>query len=553
MTSSSTNLSYENPVFSPEDGGQQDFVETEIEPRSPSTTAGSQRNLKLHSKPGMNKCSIAILVMSSLSAAMSFAMLVGGYQAMFDAILHSQMAIKPGSKSYEIWKETPFPLILSVYFFNITNPRAFQRGAKPILKEVGPFSYREYHEKKNVTFYDNNTVSYLQERWWVWDQENSKDNSPDDVICTINTIPISSTWSVKNILPARESLNELMNEQNETLIIYPTAGDILFNGVDDAILEWMQDNVLAENSTFHSILPFLPPGVTDYDKFGWFYMRNHSLAYDGLFNMFTGEDSLDNLGKIDMWNQNRQTKFFDGPCGKITGSAGEMWPPNLEKRFVDFYSSDLCTSMKLYYKGEMVDRNGLRSYRYWGNEYSFSNGSVTPGHECYCVKGTCAPYGLINSESCRMGSPSFVSFPHFLNADQFLLQQVKGMNPDEERHAFVMDLLPELGTPINVAARMQINMYVRPYQDENYFGKKIGGIDILKKVKPVYLPLMWFEVLAGVPDDMAGQLKALQFMMRSNTMYIVFAVLLTSSLISILVVVLCNMRKTIRAMAVKEE
>lgn len=41
-----------------------------------------------------------------------------------------------------------------------------------------------------------------------------------------------------------------------------------------------------------------------------------------------------------------------------------------------------------------------------------------------------------------MGAPAFVSFPHFYAADPFLLKGVSGLNPDEKKHSFYMDLVP---------------------------------------------------------------------------------------------------------------
>nr|XP_027215929.1 protein croquemort-like [Penaeus vannamei] len=463
----------------------------------------------------MSVCHIVLLVLSLLAAGTGFAMLVGAYDAIFDSVLQSQMQVTEGSRAYEIWRLTPVPLFLRLYFFNLTNPDEFEKGAKPIVQQVGPYCYREYHEKQNLTFHRNHTVTFFQQRWWHWDQEMSGNNTRDDVITIVNAVPISAAWSVRSLKPALSSLNAMFNLLGEQLIVRATAGEIIFDGFQ------MQENMVAENGSLHNMTDLLPipPGLTDYDRFGWFYGRNLSLTYDGEFNMKTGEDNLDELGKIDLWNRRRETDFFDAPCNRVSGSAGEMWPPNLKPDFVDFYSPDLCMTMKLFYKEDARDPNGLPGYRFWGTNLTFANDSTVPGNQCYCVKGTCAPMGLLNAESCRMGSPAFISFPHFLHADPFLLAQVEGLAPDEGRHAFLMDVIPELGTPMYVAARMQINMRVIPYK-----GGILGGkIDILSEVPDVYLPMLWFEEIAEMPKDMAAELKALLFIMNTPTMDIIFS------------------------------
>ncbi|XP_042892231.1 protein croquemort-like [Penaeus japonicus] len=503
---------------------------------------GINSSTPIRSKKKLSCCQITLVVLGSLSAIGGIVMVSGGYQAMFDSIMKSQMAITEGSASYDMWRVPPMPLYLQVYFFNITNPDEFVRGAKPILQEVGPYCYREYHEKKELVFHPNNTVTFFQQRWWIWDQEKSGNHSTDDLIVGLNTIPVSAAWSVRKSNLALNNLNKMINDLGEELIVAVPAGELLFDGYADPILDWVQDNVMAENGTYHPILPILPipPGIKDYDRFGWFYGRNLSLSYDGEFNMKTGHDTLANIGVIDWWNKTRETEFFDYPCNRVEGSAGEMWPPNLQKDFVQFYSSDLCMTMKLFYKGEIEDSHGISGFRYWGSDRTFANGSVVPGNECYCVKGTCAPTGLLSGESCRMGSPSYISFPHFLNADPYLLDTVEGLHPDEERHAFVMDMIPELGTPMWVAARMQINMLVMPYPGKQN-GR--GRIDLLSDVPEVYMPLMWFEVAAGVPEEMVGQLQTLLFMMRTPTMTIIFSVMIGLGLLTVALVLGLHWRK----------
>ncbi|MPC23785.1 Protein croquemort [Portunus trituberculatus] len=247
-------------------------------------------------------CQVTLLVLASLSVVVGVAMLAGAYQAIFDAVLKGEMEVVEGSRAYEIWRLTPVPLFLKFYFFNITNPEEFASGQKAKLQEVGPYCYREYHEKQNISFHANNTVTFLQERWWVWDAEASGNHSIDDPIVNLNTIPISAAWSVRKSNVLLSGLNTFLNQVNEPLILTATAGEIIFEG----------------------------------------YKRNNSLTYDGEFNMHTGHDTLDNLGKIDTWDKRNETDFFDPPCNEVTGSAGEIWPPNRQKDLIDFYSPDLC-------------------------------------------------------------------------------------------------------------------------------------------------------------------------------------------------------------------
>lgn len=496
----------------------------------------------------LTPCQVAVLTLAVLLSVLSMAMLLGGYQAIINCILHSRLEVAEDSESYDLWRTTPFPLILKLYLFNLTNPEQFKRGAKPVLQECGPYVWREYHEKMNVTFNANSTVTYLQQRWWVWDAHLSGNASQHDLIFSLNTVPVSAVWAVRDHELYLAALNRMFNELNEKLVVSSTVSDIVFNGVEDPVLDWIQKEVVAKNGTYHFLLSIIgeDSAIVNFDKFAWFYKRNMSVDYDGLFNMKTGADSIANLGDIDWWNKERDTSYFPPPCNHLSGSAGELFPPDSNKTSRTVFSSDLCTSIELFYK-ETTYASGVRGYRYWGTNHTFANGSVVADRACYCVKGTCSPTGLLNAESCRMGAPAFVSFPHFLMADPFLLKAVTGLAPDERKHAFAIDIIPELGVPMRVAARLQINMRVLPYPGHNMM--HFDRIDILRRVPDVYLPMLWFEVLAEMTPEMATDLRIVLFIIKSPiTSSLVWWVMLVLAVFIVMAVITFHYRRVGRTM-----
>ncbi|CAL4061424.1 unnamed protein product [Meganyctiphanes norvegica] len=582
-------------------------------------------------------CTYAWLVVACLSFLLNFSMLVGGYQAMFDAILKSQLEVKEGSRTYEMWQTTPIPLYLKVTFYNLTNPWEYSQGGKAKMEEVGPLVYREYHQKKNITFNPNATVTFLQERWWIFDEELSN-CSESDPLTVLNSVPVSAAYAIRHSWILMEGFNQGIKGMGESLIVNTTTG-YLFYGYMDPLLNFTQNlingdlplpevplpdfliNLIGKYLESHNIsIPTLgdlvdlfPPGLIDYDMFGWFYARNHSTSYDGLWNMYTGSDSLDKLGKVDMWQNSNTTNYFPPPCNQLRGSAGEIWNPGQTKTYMEFYSADLCMSAKMYFKEERSDEWGLEMYRYWGDNRTFSNGSTLPENECYCVKGTCAPTGLLNAESCRFGSPAFISYPHFYLADPWAKSNIEGIrDPNPEKDIFYIDLIPEVGVPAHVAARMQINMHVQPYNGNPYcywgvegpngtvphltngtcestghddgmdkcyytilgipnikngtcdYNNKpkgqdrclwksslhlepgicdevypdgdgtdltLGKIEMFENVTEGLVPMIWFEELADMPEDLAGQLNMLLFIMKTPTITIIFSVCLAISAI----------------------
>lgn len=58
-------------------------------------------------------------------------------------VSHPQnVRIDPSSLSFGMWKEIPVPFYLSVYFFDIVNPKEVLDGRKPQVRERGPYVYR---------------------------------------------------------------------------------------------------------------------------------------------------------------------------------------------------------------------------------------------------------------------------------------------------------------------------------------------------------------------------------------------------------------------------
>lgn len=470
-------------------------------------------------------CQIFLMVLFLLMVAASVAFLIA-FPAIFDAILNSKMEVVPGSYAYKLWHYTPVPIFLRFYIYNLTNPDDFANGEKAVLQEIGPYVYQEFHEKKNISFHDNNTVTFYQQRWWMWDQEASGNLTQNDTIIVLNTVPVAAAWTVYRNKPSLlGSLNVFFRLMHEKLFVTTTVGQILFDGFSDPILD------ATHMGGGISMPSFLPPGLAVYDKFGWFYKRNLSLTYDGLFNMHTGHDTLDNLGKIDWWNYGNETDFFESPCNLVAGSAGELWPPGQQKTNVTLFSPDLCMTMTLYYKEEVTEDNGLPGYRYWGTN------ETLPGDGCYCIDEVCAPTGLLNAETCRMGAPAFISFPHYLHADPSLMNSTEGISsPDPDKHSFTLDMIPEVGIPIKVTARMQINMLVKRYKN----------IKLLRSVREGILPLLWFEEEAVIPEHMARQLQVLLVIMNTPTVTIILSVTLVLGVIGASLVTFCHFKKAKR-------
>ncbi|KAG5318132.1 CRQ protein, partial [Pseudoatta argentina] len=492
-------------------------------------------------RPWMNKSlSFGILGLFLIALGISFCFL---WPTVFHQILQKELALSPTSKSFEMWKDTSNlpPLFMKVYFFNWTNPEELNIK-KPDFNQVGPYYFREIRQKDHIQFnHENKTVSYFQRRIWYYDAERSN-GSLSDIITNLDPVTVSAAHKVRFWeIDWQKSLSFLLSSTNRRYYTSKTVDELLFTGYPDALF------------TMSKIMPL--DDIPIIDRFGWFYTKNNSIA-DGYLNMETGEDDISQLGILRKWHYKDTTKFFKSPCNVIEGNAGEFWPPNRAKDEITFFSIDLCRLITYEYEGT-VSHFGIEGYRYTidkktlGNdtrrrypheqakyferttttedffaaehlsemgyttttervfdndlssekdtdEYSDDDPDVINMGHCYC-NGECMPSGLMNVTACRFGAPGFISLPHFYKGDPMLVDQIEGLHPNDKDHSFTITLEPMTGIPLEVIARLQVNLLLQPSET----------ITIFNNVPKIYMPMIWFELKIQIPEDMASNLKKL--------------------------------------------
>jgi len=71
-------------------------------------------------------------------------------------MVNKSLIISPTSEKYYLWENPPVSPEIRVYLFNITNSEKWLKGKDPKIKvdQVGPFVYKEFWKKTNVTFHE---------------------------------------------------------------------------------------------------------------------------------------------------------------------------------------------------------------------------------------------------------------------------------------------------------------------------------------------------------------------------------------------------------------
>ncbi|XP_040843070.1 scavenger receptor class B member 1 isoform X3 [Ochotona curzoniae] len=290
--------------------------------------------------------------------------------------------IDPSSLSFNMWKEIPVPFYLSIYFFEVTNPEEVLNGGKPQVRERGPYVYREFRHKENITFNDNDTVSFLEARSFQFQPDKSQ-GSESDYIVMPNILALSTAVMMEDKPMALKLLVTVMlSSLGQRAFMNRTVGEIMW-GYQDPFVNFVSK--------------YFPNMFPEKGKFGLFAGMNNSNS--GVFTVFTGVKDFSRIHLVDKWNGLSQVNFWhSNQCNMINGTSGQMWPPFMTpESALEFYSPDACRSLKLVYQEPGVFE-GIPTYRFVAPKTLFANGSVYPPNEGFCP---CLESGIQNVSSCR--------------------------------------------------------------------------------------------------------------------------------------------------------
>jgi len=461
---------------------------------------------------------ITLLCLSGIIFGGGFALL---FPNIFKTILSQKMTLVDGTPAYDVWLENKDPAYMRMYMFHIVNPEEIANGtAKPLLKEMGPYVFREQKQKANVTQHAyNSSVTYRERKWWYFEPDMSN-GSLDDYVTSLNVPAVIGQEVSRGDYWQSFLLDQTFSMVGVELFVNKTVGELLFDGYEDTLL------AIAEWAGTESKIPM--------DKFAWFYKRNGTVWGDGEFNMFTGSDDINKMGKIHTWDQQTRT-HFEGHCGEIRGSAGGFFPPNVKNQTLELFTHEACRSLAFHSTGQIESIHAVPGIVYELPTTTFANGTVNPDNWCYENN---LPSGLHNGTYCKAKkSPLFISFPHFYGADPYYVNQFdsrSNFSPSKAKHGSRMVILPAMGVPMEFTLRLQLNLRVHPNPD----------ISILTDVsEDLYIPTLWFEgggALTKSQADLISQMLNLPQVVN----YIGLGVTIVSMMgIAISLFLACNPKK----------
>ena len=93
-----------------------------------------------------------------------------------------------------------------------------------------------------------------------------------------------------------------------------------------------------------------------------------------------------------------------------------------------------------------------------------------------------------------------LTFHEMFQADASFSAAVIGMKPDKEKHQFFFDVEPQLGFPLAIRPRFQLNLVLFRVPDVT---------QLSKMVEEIVMPLVWIEGGFGEPSE--EMVKAIKY------------------------------------------
>lgn len=462
-------------------------------------------------------CVYATGIIATVLLVVGIALMIADvFPKLIDRRLKGEITLTEGSKVFDSWKNPPPPVFMEFFFFNVTNADEVMEGReKARLVEVGPYTYREYRPKANVTFVENGTkVAAYTPKTFVFLPEKSVGDPAIDPITTVNVPALA-----------------VMGKGDGSFIMAPmikvwmkkTDGVFTTRTVDE-LLWGYEDPLLKSASTFKR----------DTDKmFGFMLYKNGT--DDGEFVYHTGEADYMDYGRVDTWKGERKLNFWSSDISNaIRGTDGSAFHPFLTKEErLDIFTADLCRSIYMTFEKD-VEVKGIPAYRFTPPRSVFASMEENPDNEGFCpAKGKCLGSGVLNVAVCRKGAPVVVSFPHFYLGDEQYYTAVEGLSPIREHHQTYVDLNPTTGIMVRASKRAQFNIILQ----------KLKSFPITHKLNTTIFPLFFLNETVVIDDVSAARVNKLLLITKVASNFAIFIIGLGGLLVIILLLLVIRLRQ----------
>ncbi|XP_043189888.1 sensory neuron membrane protein 2-like [Amphibalanus amphitrite] len=419
------------------------------------------------------------------------------------------MVLTPSSESLEGWQAPTDKVDVFMQFimFNVTNAEAvIARGEKPMLQEVGPFSYRESRRRVNLSWSEDGArLTYSEHLSYAFDPETSAPGVDEDTsIVTVNA-PMLMLQELVASLPLSMILSGLvsatMGPQLRRPFVSVPVRQLLFDGSPvpalKSLLRLPGTGAILDGLCGRGLCG--SPRDLERLKNGRFPSMMYNNSLDGPYTIDTGKNDIDRFTRVESYKGKSSLDYWGSSyCNMLNGTDGITYPPHMERKDRIFiFNKDLCRSIYLDYERD-VEYFGISTRRYVPARAVLEDPAVNPDNKCFCApEDHCLRAGALSLSPCQFGAPIVASTPHFYNGDPSYLEAVDGLAPDKRYHETFIDIEPLTGLALNGGKKIQINIDL----------ERFGSLDGMERLPPVLFPVMYTNETAVVNSALAAEFR----------------------------------------------
>lgn len=381
------------------------------------------------------------------------------------------------------------PVHLRLFLFNITNLEEVQAGAKPILAELGPYTYVKHRVKRHVWFSPDGRVKFKEYSYHLPAPELTN-GSLDDLVTTLN-IPLVGALEVVGSLSHSQAtrwlqllvslIESFQDDRIKGLFTTRTVRELLW-GYEDPLLARLAPFLPSVNPTFQLLTNMTAPREADKAYAAQINTGLHNISQVWQYEQWN------NLTRITSWNPPhiecvRGTDAFQFRPGLAVGQTVEVWVGELF-RVAQLVAEEQVTLGPVPLLRFRADpKQGDPDDRYFQYVQGLMN--ITSPKAA-------GPSG----KPGRPGPPLFLSYPHYCQADERLQQGVEGLSCDPVKHDLFVDVEPTTGITLRAAKRLMLS---------SWFGGKWHNVEA--SVRDTFLPIFWAEEASEASGEQLEQFR----------------------------------------------
>ncbi|PAA48109.1 hypothetical protein BOX15_Mlig025211g3 [Macrostomum lignano] len=435
-----------------------------------------------HRASCLRRCCAGVCIASAIACVVLGAAVALGFDRVFSDHLKAVMPLANGSMSYQGWEKVPTEILFQVWLFNVTNPSAVVKaGAAPALEQLGPFTFVETRQKRDIEFHENGTVSYREFLRYRFRPDLSVGDLRDFQVTSVNMPYLVTSFQMRfESIFLRKMVDSYLREYSGGLFVTRSAGEILL-GYRDPGLAKIESLVkmLSPNQRFQSTTGLFA-GQNDTDK--------------GCMLVNTGRQNLSLFNQVERWKGvDRLSLWSQDWANRVAGTDGSMFPPPVRPADrLTLFVPDICRPIDIVYNSSGTVE-GIPVLRFRPPPELLMNATLWPPNQAFC-QPDCLDSGVLNVTTCQHNVPIVVSSPHFFGAPAYQTA-VTGLDPTPDLET-VVNVEPNTGFVLSAQRKMQSSVIVQ----------RVPGFEQTERLNTslLLMPLMWLNESAKIEPGKAA-------------------------------------------------